>query len=63
MPTEVYSTSSRPYRGIPQPHYPFHDHTVVVTSCERFCLYNKKINPRVTLAGQAVGVKEVDHGI
>ncbi len=62
-PAEVYSTSSRPYRGIPEPHYPFHDRTVVVTSCGRLCLYNKKINLSVSLAGQAVGVKEVDHGI
>jgi len=29
----------------------------------RLCLYNKKINLSVSLAGQAVGVKEVDHGI
>jgi hypothetical protein len=26
-------------------------------------LYNKKINLSVSLAGQAVGVEEVDHGI
>jgi len=62
-PAEVYSASSRPYRGIPEPHYPFHDRTVMVTSCGRLCLYNKKINLSVSLAGQAVGVKEVDHGI
>ncbi|MGA9640034.1 MAG: integrase core domain-containing protein, partial [Terriglobales bacterium] len=62
-PAEVYSASCRPYRGIPEPHYPFHDRTVVVTSCGRLCLYNKKINLSVSLAGQAVGVKEVDHGI
>jgi hypothetical protein len=62
-PAEVYSASSRPYLGIPDPHYPFHDRTVVVTSCGRLCLYNKKINLSVSLAGQAVGVKEVDHGI
>jgi hypothetical protein len=41
----------------------FHDRTVVVTSCGRLCLYNEKINPSLSLAGQAVGVKEVDHGI
>jgi hypothetical protein len=35
----------------------------VVTSCGRLCLYNKKINLSVSLAGQAVGVKEVDEGI
>src|ERR1700761_5186849 len=57
-PAEVYSTSPRPYRGIPEPHYPFHDRTVVVTSCGRLCLYNKKINLSVSLAGQAVGGKE-----
>jgi hypothetical protein len=62
-PAEVCSASSRPYRGIPDPHYPFHDRTVVVTSCGRLCLYNKKINLSVSLAGQAVGVKEVDDRI
>src|SRR5438477_11579114 len=62
-PAEVYSASSRPYLGIPEPHYPFHDRTVVVTSCGRLCLYNKKINLSVSLAGQPVRVKEVDHGI
>jgi len=51
------------YRGIPEPDYPFHDRTVVVTSCGRLCLYHKKINLSISLAGQAVGVKEVDDGI
>jgi hypothetical protein len=46
-----------------EPHYPFHDRTVVVAICGRLCLYSKKINLSVSLAGQAVGVKEVDHGI
>jgi len=41
----------------------FHDRTVVVTSSGRLCLYNGKINLSLSLAGQAVGVKEVDHGI
>jgi len=45
------------------PHYPFHDRTVVVISCGRLCLHNRKINLSVSLAGQAVGVKEVDPGI
>ena len=35
----------------------------MVTSGGRFCLYSKKINLSVSLAGRAVGVKEVDHGI
>jgi transposase InsO family protein len=62
-PAEVYRPSPRPYQGLPEPHYPFHDRTVVVTSCGRLCLYRKKINLSHSLAGQAVGVKEVDTGI
>jgi transposase InsO family protein len=62
-PAEVYLPSPRLYNGIPDPHYPFHDRTVVVTSCGRLCLYRKKINLSTSLAGQAVGVKEVESGI
>ena len=63
FPAEIYTPSPRPYQGIPDPHYPFHDRTVVVTGCGRLCLHRKKINLSTSLAGQAVGVKEVDHGI
>ena len=35
----------------------------MVTSCGRLCLYRKKINLSTSLAGQAVGVKEVEPGI
>jgi hypothetical protein len=40
-PAEVYAPSVRPYQGIPEPHYPFHDRTVMVTRCGRLCLYRK----------------------
>ena len=62
-PAEIYAASCRPYLGISEPQYPFHDRTVVVTSCGRLCLYRKKINLSTSLAGQAVGIKEVDYGI
>jgi transposase InsO family protein len=62
-PAEIYTSSCRPYRGIPEPNYPFHDRTVNVTNCGRLCLYRKKINLSLSLAGQAVGVKEVETGI
>ena len=62
-PTQFYTASTRPYQGLAEPHYPFHDRTVVVTTCGRLCLYRKKINLSRSLAGQAVGVKEVDSGI
>ena len=62
-PAEIYTASLRPYDGIPEPHYPFHDKTVLVTSCGRLCLHRKKINLSTSLAGQAVGIKEVENGI
>ncbi len=40
-----------------------HGRTVMVTSCGRLCLYRKKINLTRSLAGQAVGVKQVESGI
>ena len=62
-PADLYKPSAKPYQGIPEPSYPFHDRTVTVTSCGRLCLYRKKINLSTSLAGQTVGVKEVEPGI
>jgi hypothetical protein len=36
---------------------------VVVTSCGRICLHRRKINLSKSLAGQAVGIREVENGI
>jgi putative transposase len=62
-PAEVYQPSPRPYAGLPDIDYPFHDKTIVVTRCGRICLGNKKINFSQVLAGQAVGIKEVHDDI
>jgi hypothetical protein len=62
-PAEVYTPSTRPYRGLQELHYPFHDKTIHVTCCGRICLYRKKINLSTVFAGQAVGIKEVEEGI
>jgi len=62
-PAEVYKASTRQYRGIGELSYPFHDRTALVTCCGRICIYKKKINLSTSLAGQAVGIKEVDDGI
>ena len=43
--------------------YPFHDRDVLVTACGRICLHRKKINISTVLAGQRLGIKEVDDGI
>lgn len=47
---------SRTALPVPRPY-------VMVTSCGPLCLFRKKINLSRCLAGQAVGVKEVDEGI
>ena len=62
-PGNVYVASPRPYRGLPELTYPLHDKDVLVTACGRVCMHRKKINISYVLAGQRVGLKEVDEGI
>jgi transposase InsO family protein len=62
-PAEVYSPSTRPYQGLPELSYPFHDRDILVTTCGRICMHRKKINISTVLAGQSLGIKEVDEGI
>lgn len=62
-PQDVYSASVRPYRGLPEIDYPLHDRDVLVTSCGRICMHRKKINISIVMAGQRLGIKEVDDGI
>lgn len=59
-PNEIYTASTREYKGLPDLAYPFHDISINVTSCGRICLHRKKINLSTVFAGQAVGLKEVD---
>jgi hypothetical protein len=63
VPADLYSASARPYLGLPEIDYPFHDRDVLVTNCGRVCIYRKKINISIVLAGQKLGLKEVDDGI
>src|SRR5690606_16165809 len=62
-PTAVYTPAVRPYRGLPELHYPFHDRDALVTACGRICMHRKKINISTVLAGQRLGIREVDDGI
>jgi len=62
-PAETYAASPRPYRGLPDLTYPLHDREVLVTACGRICMHRKRINISHVLAGQRVGIKEVDEGI
>ena len=62
-PGEIYTPSSRPYKGLGDVRYPFHDRTITVTNCGRICIRGKKVNLSQVFAGQDVGVKEVEDGI
>jgi len=62
-PSERYSASPIPYLGLPDLTYPLHDRDALVTACGRICMHRKKISISYVLAGQRVGIKEVDDGI
>jgi transposase InsO family protein len=62
-PTEFYVASPRPYDGLPELQYPWHDRDILVTACGRICMHRKKINISTVLAGQKLGIKEVDDAI
>ncbi len=62
-PAEIYAASPQFYDGLPDLAYPLHDRDILVTNCGRICLHRKKINISTVLAGQRLGIKEVDDGI
>jgi transposase InsO family protein len=62
-PAEFYTASPRPYDGLPELQYPWHDRDILVTACGRICMHRKKINISTVLAGQKLGIREVDDGI
>jgi transposase InsO family protein len=62
-PAEVYKPSAKPYRGLSDLTYPFHDRDLLVTACGRICMHKKKINLSLVFAGQRVGLKEVEDDI
>ncbi|WP_181165455.1 MULTISPECIES: helix-turn-helix domain-containing protein [unclassified Mesorhizobium] len=62
-PAERYAPSTRPYAGLPDLDYPFHDKALTVTTCGRICYNRKKINLSLVFAGQIVGIKQVEDHI
>ena len=40
-----------------------HDKDILVTACGRICMHRKKVNISTVMAGQRLGIKEVDDGI
>lgn len=62
-PADRYAASARPYAGLPELEYPLHDRDIIVTACGRICMMKKKINISSVLAGQRLGIKQVDDAI
>jgi putative transposase len=62
-PAEIYTPSLKPYQGLSDLEYPFHDRTITVTCCGRICIGRRKINLSTVFAGQNVGIKEVSDKI
>jgi transposase InsO family protein len=62
-PADVYQPSARAYQGLSELTYPLHDRDALVTACGRLCMHRKKINISTVLAGQRLGLKEVDDHI
>ena len=62
-PAELYTRSPRPYQGLSELDYPFHDRAITVTRCGRICIGRRKINLSAAFAGQTVGIKEVSEKI
>ena len=63
VPADLYTSSTRPYKGLGDLDYPFHDWTATVTTCGRICYKRRKINLSTVFAGQKVGVKQVSDKI
>ena len=63
VPADDYVRSPRPYRGIAELEYPFHDWTAIVTTCGRICYEKRKVNLSTVFAGQTVGVSQVGEHI
>ena len=62
-PAECYVQSERRYAGLPELDYPFHDKTIIVTTCGRICFNRQKVNLSTVFAGQKVGIKQIDERI
>jgi len=63
VPADDYLHSPRPYGGLGELEYPFHDWTAIVTTCGRICYEKRKVNLSTVFAGQKVGVAQVSEHI
>src|SRR5258708_22751699 len=62
-PAEIYTPSLKPYPGLSDLEYPFHDRTITVTCCGRICIGRRKINLSTLFSRHNVGIKQHHHNI
>jgi hypothetical protein len=62
-PAETYTAAACRDDGLSELSYPLHDRDVLVTHCGRICMHRKPIKISHVLAGQRLGINEVDEGI
>jgi transposase InsO family protein len=59
-PAEVYVASSRPFPGLPELAYPFHDRDLVVARNGTIGLHGRQVIISKVFEGQRLGLREVD---
>lgn len=62
-PAEVYRPSPRAFSGLPELDYPLHDRDVVVEACGAICLHHTRVGISTVLAGQRLGLREVENDV
>ncbi len=62
-PGPFFQASEQAYQGLPDLQCHFHDKSVVITECGRLSLDRKKIHISTVLAGQRVGIGQVEDQI
>ena len=62
-PGQLYSPFARPDRRLPEVAYRLQDGERLEIACERSCMHCKKVNTSSVMAGQRLGIKEIDDAI
>ena len=62
-PAEIYTPAPRRFAGLPELEYPLHDRDVVVEDCGAICLHRTRVGISRVLAGQRLGLREVENDV
>ena len=62
-PAELYAPSPRPYQGLGELEYPFHDRTITVTNCGRICMADARSTSATSSLDRTSASSEVSEHI